>query len=630
VNKATMVERIAELVREKKIEGISDLRDESDRDGFRVVVELKRDAVPDVVLNQLYRFTPLQTNFGANMVALDAGRPQVMNLKDLLTLFIAFREQVVTRRTKYLLNKARDRAHILVGLAIAVANIDEIIRVIRTSPDPNAARETLMSRDWPAKDVAAMITLIDDPRHRLAGDGTARLSMEQAKAILDLRLQRLTALGREEISEELDKLAVEIADYLDILRSRARVQAIIKGELADVKSEFSTPRKTVIIEQEGEVEDEDLIQREDMVVTVSHAGYVKRVPLSTYRAQRRGGKGRAGMQTRDEDFVSRLFVASTHTPVLFFSSRGQVYKEKVWRLPMAAPNARGKAMINILPLEQGERITTIMPLPEDESSWGNLDVMFATTGGNVRRNKLSDFVDVRRSGIIAMKLDDDEAIVDVQICTEHDDVLLTAAGGQCIRFPVTDVRVFSGRTSMGVRGIALPKGDKLISLAILRHVEATSDERSAYLKMRRAVVGDAEEAAESDTEETSSAIQLSSERYVEMSAQEQVVLTVSVNGYGKRTTSYEYRTTGRGGKGIVAMSVNSRNGKLVASFPVEDSDQIMLVTDKGQLIRCPVEGIRIAGRSTQGVIVFDTAEDEHVVSVEHIGEEAENGNGNGG
>jgi DNA gyrase subunit A len=631
-NKATMVERIAELVRDKKIEGISDLRDESDRNGFSVVVELKRDAVPDVVLNQLYRFTPLQQNFGANMVALDAGRPQLMNLKDLLTIFIAFREQVVTRRTKFLLNKARDRAHILVGLAIAVANIDEIIRVIRTSPDPNTARDTLMSRDWPAKDVAAMITLIDDPRHRLAEDGTARLSLEQAKAILDLRLQRLTALGREEISEELDKLAVEINDYLDILRSRARVQAIIKTELADVKSEFATPRKTVIIEQEGEVEDEDLIQREDMVVTVSHAGYVKRVPLSAYRAQRRGGKGRAGMQTRDEDFVSRLFVASTHTPVLFFSSRGQVYKEKVWRLPMAAPNARGKAMINILPLEQGERITTIMPLPEDESSWGNLDVMFATTGGTVRRNKLSDFVDVRRSGIIAMKLDEDEAIVDVQICTEHDDVLLTAAGGQCIRFPVTDVRVFSGRTSMGVRGIALPKGDRLISLAILRHVEATSDERTAYLKMRRAVAGEGaaeETAVEGDTEEASNAIQLSSERYVEMSAQEQVVLTVSVNGYGKRTSSFEYRTTGRGGKGIVAMSVNNRNGKLVASFPVEESDQIMLVTDKGQLIRCPVADIRIAGRSTQGVIVFDTADDEHVVSVEHIGEEAENGNGNG-
>jgi DNA gyrase subunit A len=629
VNKASMVERIAELIREKRIEGISDLRDESDRDGLRVVVELKRDALPDVVLNQLYRFTPLQTNFGANMVALDAGRPQLMNLRDLLTLFIAFREQVVTRRTKFLLNKARDRAHILVGLAIAVANIDEIIHVIRTSPDPNTARDTLMSRDWAAKDVAAMITLIDDPRHRLAEDGTARLSFEQAKAILDLRLARLTALGREEIGEELDKLAVEIADYLEILRSRARVQTIIKDELAAVKSEFATPRKTFIIEQEGEVEDEDLIQREDMVVTVSHAGYVKRVPLSAYRAQRRGGKGRAGMQTRDEDFVSRLFVASTHTPVLFFSSRGQVYKEKVWRLPMAAPNARGKAMINILPLEQGERITTIMPLPEDESSWANLDVMFATTGGNVRRNKLSDFVDVRRSGIIAMKLDADEAIVDVQICTEHDDVLLTAAGGQCIRFPVTDVRVFSGRTSMGVRGIALPASDKLISLSILRHVEATSDERSAYLKMRRAVAGEvaAEEGAEADTEETSGTIQLSSERYVEMSAQEQVVLTVSVNGYGKRTSSFEYRTTGRGGKGIVAMSVNNRNGKLVASFPVEDSDQIMLVTDKGQLIRCPVEGIRVAGRSTQGVIVFDTAEDEHVVSVEHIGEEAENGNG---
>jgi DNA gyrase subunit A len=632
VNKATMVERIAELVKEKKIEGIADLRDESDRDGFRVVVELKRDAMPDVVLNQLYRFTPLQTNFPANMLALDSGRPQTMNLKDLLTLFIAFREQVVTRRTKFLLGKARDRAHILVGLAIAVANIDEIIRVIRTSPDPNTARETLMSRDWPARDVEAMMTLIDDPRHRISPDGTARLSMEQAKAILDLRLQRLTALGREEIGEELDKLAVEIADYLDILRSRARVQAIVKTELAEVKDEFATPRKTVIIEQEGEVEDEDLIQREDMVVTVSHAGYVKRVPLSTYRAQRRGGKGRAAMQTRDEDFVSRLFVASTHTPVLFFSSRGQVYKEKVWRLPVAPPNARGKALINILPLEQGERITTIMPLPEDESSWANLDVMFATTGGTVRRNKLSDFVDVRRSGIIAMKLEEGEAIVDVQICTERDDVLLTAAGGQCIRFPVTDVRVFTGRTSMGVRGIALAENDRLISLAILRHVEATSDERSAYLKMRRAVAGEAapEETADAEGEETSGAIQLSSERYVEMSAQEQVVLTVSVNGYGKRTSSYEYRTTGRGGKGIVAMSVNNRNGKLVASFPVEDSDQIMLVTDKGQLIRCPVEGIRIAGRSTQGVIVFDTAEDEHVVSVEHIGDDGENGeNGSG-
>ncbi|QOZ69458.1 DNA gyrase subunit A [Bradyrhizobium arachidis] len=633
VNKATMVERIAELYKEKKIEGISDLRDESDRDGYRVVVELKRDAVPDVVLNQLYKFTPLQTSFGVNAVALDSGRPQTMNLKDMLTIFVGFREQVVTRRTKYKLRKARERAHEQVGLAIAVANIDEIIRVIRHSPTPAAARETLMTRDWPARDVEDIITLIDDPRHRINEDGTIRLSLEQARAILELRLARLTALGRDEIGEELAKLAGEIGDYLDILRSRARILDIIKTELAEVKAEFATPRRTVIMEQEGEVEDEDLIQREDMVVTVSHAGYVKRVPLSAYRAQRRGGKGRAGMQTRDEDFVSRLFVASTHTPVLFFSSRGQVYKEKVWRLPMAAPNARGKALINILPLEQGERITTIMPLPEDESTWAQLDVMFATTGGNVRRNKLSDFVDVRRSGIIAMKLDDGEAIVDVQICTERDDVLLTAAGGQCIRFPVPDVRVFTGRTSMGVRGIALGEGDKVISLAILRHVETTSDERSAYLKMRRAVAGEtaAEEgAADTEAEETSGSFQLPQERYVEMSAQEQVVLTVSVNGYGKRTSSYEYRTTGRGGKGIVAMSVNNRNGNLVASFPVEDADQIMLVTDKGQLIRCPVEGIRIAGRSTQGVIVFDTAEDEHVVSVEHITEEAESGNGENG
>ncbi|WP_295844747.1 DNA gyrase C-terminal beta-propeller domain-containing protein, partial [Tardiphaga sp.] len=551
----------------------------------------------------------------------------------LLTIFVAFRETVVTRRTKFLLNKARDRAHILVGLAIAVANIDEIIRVIRTSPDPATARDILMARSWPAMDVAAMITLIDDPRHRLEEDGTARLSFEQAKAILDLRLARLTALGREEISEELDKLAVEIADYLDILRSRARVQTIIKDELGAVKSEFATPRKTVIMEQEGEVEDEDLIQREDMVVTVSHHGYVKRVPLSTYRAQRRGGKGRSGMATRDEDFVSRLFVASTHTPVLFFTSRGQVYKEKVWRLPIAPPNGRGKALINILPLEQGERITTIMPLPEDEATWETLDVMFATTGGNVRRNKLSDFVDVRRSGIIAMKLDEGENIVDVQICTEHDDVLLTAAGGQCIRFPVSDVRVFQGRSSMGVRGIALPANDTLISLTILRHLTADSEERVAYLRRanavrrggaeERGIVEDEAAATAAESDEATAAIELGEQRYVEMSASEQFVLTITENGYGKRSSSFEYRTTGRGGKGIVAMAVNSRNGKLVASFPVEDHDQIMLVTDKGQLIRCPVGGIRIVGRSTQGVTVFNTADDEHVVSVEHIGDTGE-------
>jgi DNA gyrase subunit A len=626
VNKASMVEKIAELVREKKIEGIADLRDESDRDGYRVVIELKRDAMADVVLNQLYRFTPLQSTFGANIVALDGGRPLVMNLKDLLSIFIAFREEVISRRTKHLLGKARDRAHILVGLAIAVANIDEVIKLIRGSKDANEAREALMARDWPATTAVSLIELIDDPRHTVSPKGTARLSAEQAKAILDLRLQRLTALGRDEIKAELDKLADEIADYLDILRSRARIQSIIKDELKAVKDKFATPRRSVIVDQEGEMEDEDLIQREDMVVTVSHLGYVKRVPLSTYRAQKRGGKGRSGMQTRDEDFVTRLFVASTHTPVLFFSSRGQVYKEKVWRLPQAAPQARGKALINILPLEQGELITTIMPLPEDEASWSNLDVMFATTKGSVRRNKLSDFVDVRRSGIIAMKLDEGEAIVDVQICTERDDVLLTSAAGQCIRFPVSDVRVFQGRTSMGVRGIALAEGDKLISLSILHHLDATAEERAGYLKrasaVRRGGNGDAEEAS-AEVEEATGAIELGEKRYVEMSAAEEFVLTISEKGFGKRSSSYEYRTTGRGGKGIVAMAITGKNGRLIASFPVEDQDQIMLVTNGGQLIRCPVDGIRIAGRSTQGVIVFSTAEGERVVSVERLSEEAE-------
>jgi DNA gyrase subunit A len=630
VNKASMVERIGELVRDKKIEGIAALRDESDRDGYRVVVELRRDAVPDVVLNQLYRFTSLQSSFGANMVALDNGRPQVMNLKDLLTLFVAFREEVIYRRTRHLLGKARDRAHILVGLAIAVANIDEMIRLIRAARDANEAREQLMERDWPAHDVAAMVTLIDDPRHSVSASGTTRLSAEQAKAILDLRLQRLTALGRDEIKAELDKLATEIADYLDILRSRARIQTIAKDELTAIKNEFATPRRTIIVDQEGEMEDEDLIQREDMVVTVSHAGYAKRVPLSTYRAQRRGGKGRSGMQTREEDFVTRLFVANTHTPVLYFSSHGKVYKEKVWRLPQAAPQARGKALINILPMEQGENITTIMPLPEDESTWARLDVMFATTRGTVRRNKLSDFADVRRSGIIAMKLDEGDSIVDVQICTENDDVLLTSAAGQCMRFAVNDVRVFQGRTSMGVRGINLGSdkeglGDKLISQSILRHVEVSAEERTAYLKranaVRRGTSGESEE--NGDGEEVSGAIELGQQRYVELSAAEQFVLTISEKGFGKRTSSYEYRTTNRGGKGIVAMAVTEKNGRIVASFPVEESDQIMLVTDGGQLIRCPVDGIRIAGRATQGVIVFNTAEGEKVASVERLSEEGE-------
>jgi DNA gyrase subunit A len=632
VNKANMVERIGELVREKKIEGIAELRDESDRDGYRVVIELKRDAVADVVLNQLYRFTPLQTTFGANMVALDGGRPLVMTLRDFLRAFLAFREEVVSRRTKYLLTKARDRAHVLVGLAIAVANIDEVIRIIRGASDPNSAREALMARDWPATAVADLIALIDDPRHRMSEQETYRLSNEQARAILELRLQRLTALGREEIAGELDTIAAEISEYLDILRSRARILGIVKDELAAVRKEFATPRRTTILDQEGEMEDEDLIQREDMVVTVSHLGYVKRVPLSTYRAQKRGGKGRAGMETRDEDFVTRLFVASTHAPVLFFSSRGQVYKEKVWRLPLAAPQARGKALINMLPLEQGERINTIMPLPEDESSWAERDVMFATTKGTVRRNKLSDFVQVNRAGKIAMKLDEGESIVDVQICTERDDVLLTTARGQCIRFPVPEVRVFKGRDSMGVRGIALAPEDQVISLSILHHYEAAPAERAAYLKqsgaIRRAATGEDIEPEEPtpEAEEAAAAdLSLPSERYAEMGGAEQFVLTATEYGYGKRSSSFEFRVSGRGGKGIRATDPTKLKeiGHLVAAFPVEMSDQIMLVSNGGQLIRVPVEGIRITSRGSKGVRVFSTAEGERVVSVERVSEEAE-------
>jgi DNA gyrase subunit A len=624
VNKATLIERIAELVREKRVEGISDLRDESDRDGMRIVIEIKRDAVADVVLNQLWRFTALQSSFGANMIALNGGRPEMLTLSDMLRAFLDFREEVVTRRTKYLLTKARDNAHIQVGLAIAVANIDEVIRLIRTSPDSATARTALMERMWAARDMAPLITLIADPRHALDPEGAIRLSEAQARAILELRLARLTALGRDEIAEALNRLSVEIADYLDILSSRARLMGIIRDELVKVKTDFATPRRTVILDSDADMEDEDLIQREEMVVLVSHGGYIKRAPLTIYRAQRRGGKGRGAMATRDEDFVARLFVASTHQPVLFFSSTGQVYKEKVWRLPLAAPQARGKALVNLLPLETDERITTIMALPEDEESWEALDVMFATTRGTVRRNKLSDFAQVNRAGKIAMRIDEGERIVDVQICSDKDDVLLTTARGQCIRFPVDDVRVFKGRDSMGVRGVALAEGDSVISLAILRSIDVTADERVAYLKQRRATEGEGGEAeAESEDEngaEPNGASTLEPERFEAMRAAEQVILTISENGYGKRTSSFEYRVTGRGGKGIVAMAVNARNGSLVASFPVEESDELMLVTDGGQLIRVPVTGIRIAGRSTQGVIVFDTAEEEHVVSVDRIGE----------
>ena len=639
VNKAAMVEKIAELVREKRIEGIAELRDESDRDGIRVVIELKRDAVADVVLNQLYRFTPLQTSFGVNMVALNGGRPEQLGLKDVLTSFIAFREEVVTRRTKFLLNKARERAHVLVGLAIAVANIDEVIRLIRAAPDPQTAREQLMARDWPAKDIEPLVQLIADPRYVLAGDDTYRLSEEQARAILDLRLQRLTALGREEIAAELEKLAAEIRDYLDILASRARVQAIVRDELVAIRDEFSTPRRTEIVEGGADLEDEDLIQREDMVVTVSHAGYIKRVALSEYRAQRRGGKGRSGMTTREEDFVTKLFVANTHTPVLFFSSRGMVYKLKVWRLPLSAPQGRGKALVNLLPLQPGERITSILPLPEDEATWESFDVIFATTRGTVRRNKLSDFTQVNRNGKIAMKLEDEtDGIVGVQTCTERDDILLATSGGRCIRFPVSDLRVFQGRSSMGVRGITLGKEEAVISLTILHHFDATPAERIAYLKqsaaIRRAATGEEPEetvmdngddsledgAAEAAAENVEGESYISPERYAEMGGAEQFVLTINERGYGKRSSSYSFRISGRGGKGIRATDLSRIDeiGCLRAAFPVEPSDQIMLVSNRGTLIRVPVDGIRFASRTSKGVRIFNTAPDEKVVSVEHI------------
>jgi DNA gyrase subunit A len=576
------------------------------------------------------------------MLAINGGRPEQLNLKDFISTFTAFREEVVSRRTKHLLAKSRERAHVLVGLAVAVANIDEMIRLIRAAPSPQEAREQMMARDWPAKDIGPLVDLIADPRHKLTSGNTIRLSEEQARAILELRLQRLTALGRDEIGDELKKLGEEIKDYLAILSSRLRIIGLIKDELNAIKTEFATPRQTEIIEMEGEVEDEDLIQREDVVVTVSHRGYVKRVPLSTYRAQRRGGKGRAGMSTREEDVVTQIFVASTHTPLLFFSSRGMAYRMKVWRLPAATPQSVGKALVNLLPLAEGEVITSILPLPEDEKTWGTLELMFATRSGNVRRNSLADFESINRNGKIAMKLEEGDRIVRVAICAADDNVLLTTAGGRCIRFPVADVRVFKGRDSTGVRGIKLDDGDEVISLAILRHVEATPGEREAYLKqalaVRRAEDAEIPEGApepDMEAETAEAAVELTPERYAALSAREQFVLTVSERGYGKRSSSYEYRISGRGGKGITAMIVNERNGRLVASFAIDESDQIMLVTDAGKLIRCPVDDVRIAGRNTQGVRIFKTDDAEKVVSVERIpedgnGGEAENGTGETG
>ena len=628
VNKARMVERIAEVVRDKTIEGISDLRDESDRQGLRVVIELRRDAESDVVLNQLYRYTPLQSSFGVNMLAINGGRPETLDLKQVVSAFVAFREEVITRRTIFELGRARDRAHVLVGLAIAVANIDPVIALIRKAPDPAVAREQLMARDWPAQDVAPLIALIDEPGRAVSKDGTYRLSEIQAKAILELRLQRLTGLEREKIAEELASLAKEIAEYLEVLDSRERLMAILRAELIDMKDRFATPRRTEISETDADQDDEDLIQREDMVVTVSHGGYIKRVPLSAYRAQRRGGKGRAGMATRDEDFVSKVFVCSTHTPVLFFSSRGMAYKMKVYRLPVGSPQARGKALINLLPLQEGETITTAMPLPEDESAWGDTYVVFATTLGRVRRNRLSDFTHVMANGKIAMKLDDEDGqLVSVATCGDDDDVLLATAGGKSIRFQVMDVRVFSGRTSTGVRGVRLTGKDQVISMSILHHVDLDVEERDAYVRYanaRRRAEG--EENGDEPCAPEEVALSISEARIAELEAAEEFILSVAEDGLGKRTSAYEYRITNRGGQGISNMELSRGRGKesrVVGAFPVQPTDQVVLVTDAGKLIRCPIDDVRIAGRATRGVRLFDVAEDERVVSVARLADEGE-------
>jgi DNA gyrase subunit A len=629
VNKARMQEKIAELVRDKRIEGVGDIRDESDRHGMRVVIEIKRDASADVVLNQLYRFSELQTTFGVNMVALNAGRPMIMNLKEMIGAFTNFREEVVMRRTRFELTKARDRGHILVGLAIAVANIDDVIHLIRNAPDTATAREQLMARAWPAKDVAPLVLLIADPRHIMLEDGTIKLSEEQAKAILEIRLARLTALGRDEIGDEVAKLSEAIKDYLDILRSRPRVLTIVKDELKAIKDEFATPRLTELVDADVEIEDEALIEREDVAITVTHAGYIKRTPIAEYRVQGRGGKGRAGMATREEDFVTNIFVANTHAPMVFFSSTGMAYKLKVWRLPEARIQGKGKAMVNLLPLAEGERITTILPLPEDESAWEKLQVVFATKSGDVRRNELSDFANINRNGKIAMKLNPGDGIVDVQICTEQDDVLLTTRGGKCIRFQVTDVRVFKGRDSTGVRGVKLAKEDEVVSLTLLHHSDASTAEARAYLKQanaaRRAATGEEEVQVEEvdDADESTEEATLTPARYAQLGAREQFVLAMSESGFGKRTSSYEYRVTGRGGSGIVAMGMGKKNAAIIAAFPVEESDDLMLISDKGQIIRVGVSGISIQGRSAQGVTVFRVDEGERVVSVERIAEVSE-------
>lgn len=627
VNKQTLIERVAEMVREKRLEGISDVRDESDRQGMRIVIELKRDASGDVILNQLFRYTALQSSFGVNMLALNHGRPEQMGLRALLQIFLDFREEVVARRVKFELAKARDRGHVLVGLAVAVANIDEVIHIIRSSADPAEARERLQAKAWPVGDMIALVELIADPRSMLVEGDKLNLTDEQARAILALTLSRLTGLGRDDIFAEARALADTIQGHLTILSDRANILAIIREDLIAVRDQFAVPRRTLIGEGDAEMEDEDLIPREDMVVTVTHGGYVKRVALNAYRTQHRGGKGKSGMTMKDEDAIVGVFSASTHTPVLFFATNGKAYKLKTWRLPLGGPTSRGKAFVNLLPIEPGDSIMNVLPLPEDEATWGDYDIMFATKSGDVRRNKLSDFATVNRAGKIAMKLEDGDHMVGVALCTGEDDILLTTALGRAIRFKADDVRVFKGRDSTGVRGVRLQAGDEVISMAVLGRVDATPEERSAYVKhanaMRRATgEGDDEapviEADEDGSDEGTDAV-LSVERIAALGAAEQFILTVTDTGFGKRSSAYEYRRTGRGGQGLTAHGLGGRAGtRLAAAFPVEDSDELLMVTSNGQMIRTRVGQVRVVGRSSQGVTIFRTAEGEKVVSVERL------------
>ena len=622
VNKQTLIERIVEMVREKRIEGISDVRDESDRDGMRMVVELKRDASGDVVLNQLWRFTAMQSSFGVNMLALNHGRPEQMGLRQLLEAFLEFREEVVVRRIKFELAKARDRGHVLVGLAVAVANIDEVIHIIRSSADPTEARERLQAKSWPVGDMMALIELIADPRSALVDGDKLNLTDEQARAILGLTLSRLTGLGRDDIFGEARGLADTIQGHLTLLSDRANILAVIREDLLAVKDEFAVPRRTLIGEGDFELEDEDLIPREDMVVTVTHGGYVKRVALNAYRTQHRGGKGRSGVAMKEDDAVVGVFSASTHTPVLFFATNGKAYKLKTWRLPLGNPQSRGKAFVNLLPIEPGDSIMNVLPLPEDEAEWANYDIMFATSSGDVRRNKLSDFATVNRAGKIAMKLEEGDRMVGVALCTAEDDVMLTTALGRAIRFKADDVRVFKGRDSTGVRGVRLQAGDEVISMAVLGRFDATPEERAAYVRhanaMRRAA-GEEDEAPAAADEEAVADAALSVERIAEMGAAEQFILTVTETGFGKRSSAYEYRRTGRGGQGLTAHGLGGRAGnRLAAAFPVAEGDELLLVTSGGQMIRTPVDQVRVVGRSSQGVTIFRTAEGEKVVSVERL------------